>query len=45
MGHCNDGELESCQVPFPDVPVLGTKTHCLSLRTRGKAQLVFMELH
>lgn len=26
MGHCNDGELESCQVPFPDVPVLGTKT-------------------
>lgn len=26
MGHCNDGELEICQVPFPVVPVLGTKT-------------------
>lgn len=26
MGHCNDGALEICQVPFPFVPVLGTKT-------------------
>lgn len=26
MGHCNDGELESCQVPFPVVAVTAAKT-------------------
>lgn len=26
MGHCSDGELESCQMPFPVVPTLVTKT-------------------